>query len=217
MDDFATYHLIADGTDVTNSQYNSGSDGVHMAGALVYDAKVYDHIEFENRGEASTYQSGKNKWRFHFNRARDFEARDNWGKKYESPWDEMNFDACASPWAPVHRGMAGSKRRILPTLRAGRNAEPAHALRPLPRGRRRLRAGGSQYDSDLWGLYLAVEHPDGSFLDDRGLPDGNVYKIEVATATRNTRARTSRPIPRIGTASVARRTAPRTRPTGVRT
>ena len=77
LDDFATYHLIADATDVINSQYNGSSDGVHMAGALVYDGDVYDHIEFENRGEASTYVSGKNKWRIHFNRARRFDALDS--------------------------------------------------------------------------------------------------------------------------------------------
>ena len=35
-----------------------------------------------------------------------------------------------------------------------------------------------QYAGDFWGLYLAVEQPDGSFLDERGLPDGSVYKIE---------------------------------------
>jgi hypothetical protein len=38
----------------------------------------------------------------------------------------------------------------------------------------------SQYQGDLWGLYQAIEQPDGAFLDERGLPDGNVYKIEGA-------------------------------------
>ena len=44
--------------------------------------------------------------------------------------------------------------------------------------RRERSTGGIQYEGDLWGLYLAVEQPDGSFLNDRGLPDGNVFKIE---------------------------------------
>ena len=38
-------------------------------------------------------------------------------------------------------------------------------------------APADQYSGDLWGLYMAVEDPDGSFLDERGLPDGSVYHI----------------------------------------
>ena len=179
LEDLPTYHLISNATDVTNSQYSSGSDGDHMQGALVYDGKVYDHIEFENRGEASTYQSGKNKWRFHFNPARDFEARDNTGKKYTSTWDTLNFDACASPWAPVHRGMAGVEEATSYRLfeLAGIPSPRTHFVhfRVIDAT---AESDNNQYNSDLWGLYLAVEHPDGAFLDNRNLPDGNVYKIE---------------------------------------
>ena len=179
LDDIATYHLLANATDVTNSQYSGGSNGVHMQGAMVYDGKVYDHIEFENRGEASTYQSGKNKWRFHFNRARHFEARDNWGRKYESPFNKMNFDGCASPWAPVHRGMAGVEEALSYRMYelAGIHSPRTHYVhfRVIDDVQE---TPSDQYAGDLWGLYLSVEYPDGSFLNDRGLPDGNVYKIE---------------------------------------
>ena len=40
-----------------------------------------------------------------------------------------------------------------------------------------IEAPADQYSGDMWGLYMAVEDPDGSFLDERGLPDGNVYHI----------------------------------------
>jgi hypothetical protein len=36
-----------------------------------------------------------------------------------------------------------------------------------------------QYATDFQGLYLAVEQPDGRMLDEHGLPDGNLYKIEL--------------------------------------
>jgi len=36
----------------------------------------------------------------------------------------------------------------------------------------------SQYEGDFGGLYLTIEHPDGAFLDEHGLPDGNVYRME---------------------------------------
>jgi hypothetical protein len=191
MDDIAVHHLLANGTDVTNSQYNGGSNGVHMQGALVYDGKVYDHMEFENRGEASTYQSGKNKWRFHFNRARHFEARDNWGRKYTSPFNKMNFDACASPWAPLHRGMAGVEEALSYRMYelAGIQSPRTHYahFRVIDDAQE---APTDQYGGDLWGLYMSVEHPDGSFLDDRNLPDGNVYKIESSAGDKKHQGKT---------------------------
>jgi hypothetical protein len=180
LDDLPVYHLIANQSDVINSQFNGAYDGVHMLGTVVYDGEVYDHMEFENRGEASTYVSGKNKWRLHFNRARSFEGRDDWGKKYDSPWNKMNFEGCSSPWAAVNRGMAGLDESIsyrlyalagVPSPRTNyfhfRVIDNATEVHP-----------SDQYEGDLWGLYLALEHPDGSFLNDRNLPDGNVYKIE---------------------------------------
>ncbi len=44
-------------------------------------------------------------------------------------------------------------------------------------------AGASQYTGDLWGLYLVIEEPDGNFLDEHGLPDGNLYKMDTASGT----------------------------------
>ena len=110
------------------------------SGTLVYDGDVYDHIEFENRGEASTYVSGKNKWRFHFNRARDFEARDNLRQALRVGLEQ---DELRGLLEPVGRGAPRHGRRrgggLLPALRTVRRAQPAHPLRALPRGRRRRR------------------------------------------------------------------------------
>lgn len=180
MDDMPVYQVIADGGDVTNSQYNSGFDGVHMLGTLVYDGEVYDHIEFENRGEASTYVSGKNKWRFHFNRARRLQARDDREEKYDSTWTTLNLNACASPWAAVNRGMAGLDESVSFRIYdlAGLPSSRTHYLSLRVIDEVAESNPSDQYGSDLWGLYLAVEQPNGSFLDDRDLGDGNVYKIE---------------------------------------
>ncbi|MCA9266137.1 MAG: lamin tail domain-containing protein, partial [Planctomycetales bacterium] len=47
----------------------------------------------------------------------------------------------------------------------------------------------SQYEGDFWGLYIAIEQPDGRFLDERGLDDGNIFNMHGgtggATTTRN--------------------------------
>lgn len=180
MDRLPVYQLLAKSVDVTRSQYESAYDGVHMRGTLVYDGVVYDHIRFENRGEVSTYRSGKNKWRFHFNRARRLAARDDWGQKYDSPWSKLNLNACASPWAAVNRGMAGLDEAVSFRLygMAGVPSARTHYLSLRIIDDAVEVSPTSQYEGDLWGLYLAVEQPNGSFLKDRGLEDGNVYKIE---------------------------------------
>ena len=179
MDDLPIYHLLARAGDVTSSQYG-GADGVHQKGTLIYDGKVYDHIDYENRGEASTYVSGKNKWRFHFNRAHRFKPRDNWGKKYGESWSKLNLQSISSPWAAVNRGMAGLDEA--PAMRlygmAGVPSPRTHYFSFRVIDASAEASGFSQYEGDLWGLYLAMEHPNGSFLDERDLPDGNIYKIE---------------------------------------
>ena len=37
----------------------------------------------------------------------------------------------------------------------------------------------------FWGLYLALEEPDGRFLDEMGMPDGNLYKMNGGATKRN--------------------------------
>ncbi|MDR2982669.1 MAG: lamin tail domain-containing protein [Puniceicoccales bacterium] len=182
------YHLIANASDVTNSQYNSGYNGQRFYGTLVYDGVVYDHIRFANRGEGSTYVSGKNKWRIFFHNSKRLAARDNFGNLYESPWDKLNLNGCASPWATVHRGMGGIEEALSFRLYEllGMAASRTHFMHfrvitgSSETASTQYQAGNpnNDYNGDLWGLYLAVENFDGSFLDDRALDDGNIYKIE---------------------------------------
>ncbi|MBT5925579.1 MAG: hypothetical protein HOH33_03060, partial [Verrucomicrobia bacterium] len=173
------YHLIGNMTDVENSQYNRSFDGTRMQGALVYDGIVYDHIEFYNRGEASTYVSGKNKWRFKFNRTRDFAPRDIHGNHYKTDWKTLNLNACASPWLASNRGIAGLDEAVPHRLYqlAGVPSSNTHWIhfRIVDSADE---APADQYSGDLWGLYLAIEHPDERYLAERGLPDRSTYKIE---------------------------------------
>lgn len=188
------YHLIARQADVVASQYDSGSDTVPMWGTLVYDGRVYDHITFNNRGEFSTYVSGKNKWRVHFNNTHEFQARDNYGRPYSQTWDDFNLNGGSSPWIAANRGMCGieecisfrmyellgvpSSRTHYISFRVIDNAVEAADPTATVQDGTFPGAGKGQYSGDLWGLYLVTESPDGSFLDERGLPDGSVYKIE---------------------------------------
>ncbi|MBI5385456.1 MAG: lamin tail domain-containing protein [Verrucomicrobia bacterium] len=174
------YHLLARAEDVERSQWDGNSDKKRFSGMMVYDGRVYDHIQFRNRGKASTYVAGKNKWGFKFNRGHEFQARDLWGKPYQQTWDSFNMNPCSSPWAPVNRGMAGMDEAV--SFRAyhlaGVPSPSTHWIQFRVVDAAEEAPARSQYDGDLWGLYHVVQDPDGAWLHERGLPDGNVYYPE---------------------------------------
>lgn len=179
MSHLQTYHLIADATDVQNSQFNGSFEEARFNGTMVYNGKVYDHIEFRVRGEFSTYQSGKNKWKFFFNRSHELEAEDNFGRAYDSTRRVLNFSSTATPWVLMNRGMAGLGEATAYELYdlAGMpspNTDFVH-FRVIDDEQE---APEDQYSGDVWGLYLALEQPDGRFLDERNLPNGTTYKVE---------------------------------------
>ena len=188
------FHLIALDSDVAACLYTGPAEGATYRGTLVYEGKVYDHILFNVRGIGSTRVSGKNKLAFKFNRARDFQAKDNWGRPYAETWNSFGLDANASPWAAVNRGSAGvevaSSYRIF-ELAGMHSLRTSYAhLRIIRRVQESAPAGSSvtdstvggtvdgQYTSDLWGLYMVLEPTEGNFLGERDLPDGNIYAIE---------------------------------------
>ena len=175
-----TYHLLANHIDVECSQWDGGYNKRRLLGTMVYDGRVYDHIQFHNRGMASTHVSGKNKWGFHFNRAREFEARDMWGREYPHTWNNFDMNACASPWVQINRGMAGMDEAVSfrAYLLAGVPSTSTHWVHWRVISRADEASPKSHYDGDLWGLYLAVQVPDGAWLKDRDLPDGNTYSHE---------------------------------------
>ena len=179
MNAVPAYHLIAVESDVIACQY-TGSTSQRYYGTLVHDGEVHDHIQFNIRGEFSTRVVGKNKWRIRFKRGHYFKARDNFGNKLASKWKHMKFNAGGAPWTHGNRGMAGVEEclsfRLFGLARVPSSRTHYFQLRVIDDA---LEADpADQYEGDLWGLYYAVERPDGGFLDDRGLPDGNVYKLE---------------------------------------
>ncbi|TWT74577.1 CotH protein [Posidoniimonas polymericola] len=180
LDDIATYHLIANATDVTNSQYNGQYNEVLFRGTLVYDGVVYDHVEFRNRGVASTYQVGKNKWKIEFLNGHHLQARDNYGAPFGETWDEINVLPGTNPW---WRNDISTEGTVLSEAAAFKLYDLAGAPSPYTTYFNfrvidgASETGGDQYSGDFWGLYVGIEQPDGSFLDERGLEDGNVYNM----------------------------------------
>jgi hypothetical protein len=175
------YHLLARHDDVERSQWDGGYNKRRLLGTFVCDGQVFDHMLFQNRGQASTYVSGKNKWGIHFPRGHEFTPKNHWGQPYVRPWTHLNLSGCASPWVQVNRGMAGMDEAV--SFRAyhlaGVPSPNTHWIHWRVISRADEASAKSQYDGDLWGLYLVVQDPDGPFLKERGLADGNTFSPET--------------------------------------
>jgi hypothetical protein len=175
------YHLISKKDSVEHSTWidKYGGDLYKWKGTLVYDDEVYDHIRYRARGGVWRYAMGKNMWKFDFNRGHFFQARDDYGKKYDTTWDKLNLSACIQQGDYLHRGEQGmiEAASFLAFNLMGVEAPKTHWVhyRIIDEA---AELGPTQYDGDFWGLYMVIEQMDGRFLDEHGLPDGNLYKIE---------------------------------------
>jgi hypothetical protein len=190
MRSLPAYHLISRAIDVQNCQYNRSYDNTeyYFSGTLVYDGEVYDNVHYRVRGQYSTFQTGKEKWKFDFNRGHYFQACDDYGNEYSEKWDKMNIGTGTCPWwqyphpGPWDRGTRGMVMNEVLAFRlynmAGvpscytnyfhlRVVDTSVETHPT-----------NQYEGDFWGLYLTIEHPDGAYLDEHGLPDGNMYRMD---------------------------------------
>jgi len=175
------YHLISKKDSVEHATWidQYGGDLYKWNGTLVYDGDVYDHIRYRARGGVWRYAMGKNMWKFDFNRGHYFEARDDYGKKYGTTLDKINFSACIQQGDYLHRGEQGmfEAASFLLFNLMGVEAPKTNWVhyRIIDEA---AEFGTTQYDGDFWGLYMVIEQMDGRFLDEHHLPDGNLYKIE---------------------------------------
>jgi hypothetical protein len=109
MRSLPVYHLISKKQDVENCTWYSYYTGEEYpwVGTLVYDGQVYDHIRYRARGGVWRYSMIKNMWKFDFNRGHAFQARDDYGNKYDTKWNKLNFSACIQQGDYQHRGEQG--------------------------------------------------------------------------------------------------------------
>ena len=190
MRSLPVYHLLARETDVLTCQYNGSWDDTldHFGGTLVYDGHVYDNIHYRIRGQASTFVWGKNKWKYDFNRGHYFQARDDYGDKYQEKWDKMNVGMGGCPWWQWNQGAGGLFLNETLGYRLYNMAQVPSSHTHYFQYRiidSAAETSANQYEGDYWGLYLAIENPDGAFLDERGLPDGNLYRMDSGYEKKN--------------------------------
>jgi len=182
------YQLIARNSDIENCQWSSSYRERYLEGTLVYNGKVYDHMKFRNKGSAATYRMGHNKWKLNFNRGHRFQARTNYGKKFDTVWDKFSIQTGESPWWRNDRyPMSGmlfqeSLMTRLNNLAGTPAPEMIHFHFRVVDGAAESNPS-DQYDSDFWGIYTAQQHPDQSFFDENKLPDSNLYKLNGSNAS----------------------------------
>ncbi len=125
---------------------------------------------------------GKNMWKFDFNRGHELQAYDEYGRPFKATWKKLNLGANIQQGDYQHRGEQGlfeytGWRLYNLTGLPACMALPVH-FRIIERASEANDTSSNQYDDDFQGLYLALEQVDGRFLDQHGLPDGNLYKME---------------------------------------
>lgn len=182
MNRLPVYHLLAQRKDVEDATWRDRSHGdeYFWRGTLVYEDQVYENIRFRPRGGVWRYAMGKNLWKFDFNRGHDFRGRDNWGRRFNADWTKLNLGSSIQQGDYLHRGEHGMFESVgfrLFQLTGATGCDTAFVQFRI------VDAVGetppeSQYAGDFWGVYLAVEQPDGRYLESHHLPDGNLYKME---------------------------------------
>ncbi len=194
------YHLISKKSDVETATWLEKYGGMDYKwyGTLVYDGDVYDHVGYRMRGGVWRFSMGKNMWKFNFNRGHRFQARDDYGNKYKTKWDNINFSACIQQGSFGQRGEQGMFEAVSFKMfnMAGAPSSNTNWLHfrvidepyedgTLNAGHPPLTSSGTQFDGDFWGLYMNIEQMDGRFLDEHDLPDGNLYRMEGSTVELN--------------------------------
>jgi hypothetical protein len=182
-------HLLAKNSDFENATWWSryGGDSYLWPGTLIYDGEVYDHVHYRARGGVWRYAMVKNMWKFDLNRGHSLQMRDDYGRKYKTQWTKLNLGASIQQRDFWHRGEQGMFESVgFRLFNLAGVASPLTSFVQLRIVDDVFEASPStQYEGDFWGVYLVVEQEDGRFLDEHGLPDGNLYKMEGGTGELN--------------------------------
>lgn len=189
MNRLPVLHLLAKRQSVEESTWLTryGGDAYPWRGTLVFNERVYDHVQYRARGGVWRYAMTKNMWKFDFLRGHDFAPVDDWGRRLAVDWTKLNLGASIQQGDYAHRGEQGLFESVgfrvfrLAGVPAVNSAYTQFRIiddvEEAP--------AGDQYNGDFWGVYLMLEQPDGRFLRQHDLADANLYKMEGGTGELN--------------------------------
>jgi hypothetical protein len=147
----------------------------NFMGTLVVGDQVIDHVRIRLRGGNSRYAgNGKRHFRFIFPKGTPLYAMDETNTPYGTPWEDMLFDKMFGNKGYYNWGLPYETGAKLWSL-VGVPMPESHWVHF------RVVRNSNETDAtqgDFWGLYQALEFPDGkNFLEARDLPKGNFYKL----------------------------------------
>lgn len=144
--------------------------------ALVYDGIVYDHVGWRLRQNNDRYAgNGKRSMRFRLNRGRYFQARGEDGKNLPVKWRRFNTSKMSRFGGT---NSFGFHETINSKLWRMVGVECPYFLPAHFRMIDAVAEAPDQYNGDFFGLATIVQDIDGQLLDERSLPNGNIYKLK---------------------------------------
>jgi CotH kinase protein/Lamin Tail Domain len=147
-------------------------------GAFVFDGVVYDHMHYRLRQSNDRYSgNGKRSMKFRFNDGHRFQGRDELGKKLPVKLESLNTAKMSRFGGANEFGLREVVNSKVWRLFGVDAPVYYHAHMRVIDGADEAPSGATgQYSGDFFGLALFYDSIDGPFLDNRELPDGNLYK-----------------------------------------
>ena len=144
--------------------------------ALVYDGVVYDHVGWRLRQRNDRYAgNGKRSMRFRMNRGHYFQARGEDGRKLPVKWRRFNTSKMSRFGGTNSYGL---HETINSKLWRMVGVEAPYFLPAHWRMIDDAAEAPDQWGGDFFGLATVMQDIDGRLLDERGLPNGNMYKLK---------------------------------------
>ena len=147
----------------------------NWTGTFVYNGVVYDNIRYRLRGANGRYQkSGKRSMRFRFNNGHYIQAHRQDGTPFEQKWRTLTTGKGFENRGTLTYSLNEAINMFL-WNKIGLPAQDtlwAH-LRVIDG----VEEAPDQWRGDFWGLQYVVETYDVRFLEEHGLPKGNLYKL----------------------------------------
>lgn len=183
------YALLTTAADLSKAMaYNSADqipsnnfesrEAFNWNGTFVYNGEVYDHVRYRLRQRNDRYGgAGKRSFRFRFNRGRYAQLDDFEGNPYPEKWRTLNTHKMSARGG-ANLGLYEMANSYLWRI-FGCPSPAAHWFHfRVVDGADEAPAGvNGQHLGDFFGLMLGLEDYDSRFLSSRGLPDGNIYKL----------------------------------------
>ncbi len=158
-----------------NGQYQ-GTDSLGY-GAVIYDGRVYDHIQFRPRGSGSRLGRVKPGIRVRMNREHSFETQNDCGQTYDVDRGRL---VLSGGWVHDQGGHGLTESLIYKILELTGSIERHVNYTQLRVVDDQNQSATSTQKGDFWGLYLILEDYNGDLLDEHSRTDeGNFWNTSV--------------------------------------